>query len=460
MRTTCLLLLTLFVSLGSLSAQSPSTGSITNRLDQYLTAAHQAERFNGVALVVQNGKVLLHKAYGVRNAASKAPNDTATRFPLLSITKSFTAALLLRLQEQGKLSVNDKLSQYFPDFPNGDQITLHHLLTHTSGLFNYTELIDEGDSALVCHPVPKQRIIDIIRAKPLAFTPGQQFSYSNSGYFLLGLVMEKVKGKPYEKTMRELILQPLGMSHSGFDFINIPAQNRAQGYDTLTVGYSSPYPHPDSTVLYAAGGLYSTTGDMLRWAEAVANQQLLSARSWQLAFTPHLNSYGYGWETNQFGGKPYLRHNGGYPGYMAEFVYYPTEALTIVLFNNFGNYADSIFPVVQSLSVIVFGMPDDLWLPKQAIVLEEQQLRQYVGRYVDGKKSGYGADIVLRAGRLYSLGHHKNQLPELALYASSADHFFPEKYNSQMTFRRDGSGKVVSCIIQENGQRFEWKKVH
>ena len=457
MKAICSLLLTLLGSVVSLSAQTQSP--ITEKVDQYLTAAHQADRFNGVVLVTYQGQVVLHKAYGVRNAATKAPNDTATRFPLLSITKSFTAALFLKLQEQGNLSVNDKLSQYFPDFPKGDSITLHHLLTHTSGLFNYTELIDEADSALVCHPVPKQRIVELIRDKPLAFPPGKQFSYCNSGYFLLGLVIEKVTGKPYEQSMRELIFQPLGMNHSGFDFINLPIPLRAIGYDTLTTDYYSPYPHPDSTVLYAAGGIYSTTGDMLQWARAIAKGQLLSANSWKMAFTPQLNGYGYGWHNDQFGGKPYLRHSGGYPGFMSEFVYYPKEDLTLILFNNFGNYADSVFPVVQSLSVIVFGMPDDLWLPGQAIVLEEKLLKQYIGRYVADQPSDYGTDIVLRAGRLYSLGHHKNQLPELALYASSPDHFFPEKYNSRVSFRRDASGQVVSCIIQENGQRFEWKKV-
>jgi CubicO group peptidase (beta-lactamase class C family) len=460
MKTICSLLLTALVPLFSLSAQSTDSSSIPRRLDNYLRAAHQADRFSGVALVLHHGTVLLHKAYGVRNAATKAPNDTTTRFPLLSITKSFTAALILKLQEQGKLSINDKLSQYLPHVAKGDSITIHQLLTHTSGLFNYTELIDEADSALVCHPVPKQRIIDIIQDKPLSFSPGTQFSYCNSGYFLLGLVIEKVTGRPYEQMMRELILQPLDMRHSGFDFINLPVQSRAQGYDTLTAGYYSPYPHPDSTVLYAAGGLYSTTGDMLRWAKAVANQQLLSARSWQQAFTPHLNGYGYGWHNDQFGGRPYLRHSGGYPGFMAEFVYYPQEELTIILFNNFGNYADLSFPLVQSLSVIVFGMPDELWLPKQEVVLEQKQLEQYVGRYVADQPGGYGTDIVLRNGRLYSLGHHPNQLPELALYASRVDHFFPQKYPSQMIFRRDASGQVISCVIQENGQRFEWKKVN
>ncbi len=459
MKTICSLLLTLLVPLFSLSAQSPHAGSIPQRLDDYLTAAQRADRFNGVALILHKGKVLLHKAYGVRNAATKAPNDTATRFPLLSITKSFTAALILKLQEQGKVSVNDKVSQYLPGFARGDSITIHQLLTHSSGLFNYTELIDEADSALVCHPVPKQRIIDVIQSKPLSFRPGTQFSYCNSGYFLLGLVIEKATGKPYEQAMHELILQPLGMRHSGFDFINLPTNSRAQGYDTLTARYYSPYPHPDSTVLYAAGGLYSTTGDMLRWAKAVANRQLLSAHSWQLAFTPHRNGYGYGWYTGQFGGKPYLRHSGGYPGFMAEFVYYPAEDLTIMLVNNFGNYADSVFPVVQSLSVVVFGMPDELWLPRQEVQLTSELLLQYVGRYVADQPGGYGMDIVLRDGQLYSLGHHKDQLPELALFAGSTDHFFPQKYNSRLTFERDSSGRVMRCVIEENGQRFAWKKV-
>lgn len=150
---------------------------VPQKLDEYLRSANQFDHFNGVALVAQRGTVLLHKAYGLSNVAARTPNDAATRFPILSITKTVTATLILLLQEQGKLSVQDKLTAHLPDFPKGDSITIYHLLTHTSGLFDYMSLIDEEDSTIVCHPVAKQQVLDLIVSKPLAFKPGSTFAY-------------------------------------------------------------------------------------------------------------------------------------------------------------------------------------------------------------------------------------------------------------------------------------------
>lgn len=426
------------------------------KLDEYLTSAHRAYRFNGTALIAHKGKILLHKAYGVRKAETKAPNDTSTRFPILSITKSFTSAVILKLQEQGKLSVDDKLTKYFPDLPNGDKIKLEHLLTHTSGIFNYTQMIDEGDSAIVCHPVPKQRVLDLFWNKPLEFTPGKQYSYNNSGYFLLGMVIEKVTGKPYEQTVREMIFQPLGMSQSGFDFVNLPAQSRAFGYDTLTADYYSSYPHYDSTVVYSAGSIYSTTSDMYRWGRAVAGQQLLSAKSWKQAFTPRLNDYGYGWMIDGYLGKRYVRHSGGYPGFMSEFVYYPDEDITIILFSNFGNYDDSLFPLVMGLSGVVMNKPYDLWQPRQNVKVNQTILSQYVGSYVLDDENRI--DVVLKEGRLYAGGEGKTQFPPLELYLGGKDKFFFGVYNTGFTFGRDQTGEVIKFILRNHGGNTEWKK--
>ncbi len=443
----------------SLKPTNAQPAKITaEKLDEYLTSAHHAYRFNGTALVAHKGKILLHKAYGVRNAATKAPNDTGTRFPILSITKSFTSALILKLQEQGKLSVQDKLTTYFPDFPNGEKIKLHHLLTHSSGIFNYTQMIDEGDSAIVCHPVPRQRVLDLFWNKPLEFAPGKQYTYNNSGYFLLGMVVEKVTGKPYEQVVREMIFQPLSMSQSGFDFINLPAQSRAFGYDTLTADYYSPYPHYDSTVMYSAGSIYSTTSDMYKWGRAVANQQLLSAKSWKQAFKPGLNRYGYGWMIDGYLGKRYVRHNGGYPGFMSEFVYYPGEDITIILFNNFGNYDDALFSHIMGLSAIVMDKPYNLWEPRQEVKIDQTILSQYIGSYA--LNSEYKTDIVLKEGRLYALGKGRNQIPELALYASGQNTFFLWTLNNRITFVKDEAGKVVKAILREHGEDTEWKKIN
>ena len=425
--------------------------SVPEKVDEYLTSANQLDHFNGVALVAQKGKILLHKAYGFRNAELKAPNDTATRFPILSITKSFTSTLILMLQEQGKLSVDNKLTTYFPDFPKGDSITLHHLLTHTSGLFDYMSLIDEEDSAIVCRPVPKQGVLDVFWNKPLAFSPGTQYGYSNSGYFLLGLVIEKITGKPYEQVVREMIFKPLGMTHSGFDFINLPAQSRALGYDTLTANYYSPYPHFDSTVTYSAGAMYSTTTDLYKWGQAVAKRQLLSTDSWKQAFTPVLNNYGYGWMTGNYLKKQYVGHDGGYPGFMSSFVYYPGEDITIILLKNSGHYGESLYPTVIALTAILLKKPYSKWHARTEVKIEQSVLQQYVGRY--------RADPKLVPDRIMSISFEEGKLfvqannsgPKVELFAESAYSFFLKEYNEQWTFRKNKKGQITQAVIHVNG---------
>jgi CubicO group peptidase (beta-lactamase class C family) len=319
-------------------------------------------------------------------------------------------------------------------------------------------MIDEEDSAIVCHPVPKQLVLDLIRDKPLAFAPGKQFSYNNSGYFLLGMVIEKVTGKPYEQVVREMLFEPLGMTRSGFDFINLPAQLRAFGYDTLTADYYSPYPHYDSTAVYAAGSIYSTTSDMYKWGRAVANKQLLSASSWKQAFSPQLNQYGYGWKSGSYAGKQYVRHDGGYPGFMSEFVYYPNEDITIILFNNFGNYEDSLYPHVMGLSAIVMNKPYDLLQSRQEVKVEKDKLSQYVGSYA--LNDNYQIDIVLKNDRLYAQGKGRTQFSELPLYARGGDQFYCWAYNTQLTFGKDKTDKAVKFTLREHGEDTEWKKVN
>ncbi len=424
---------------------------LPEKLDEYLTSANRMYHFDGVALIAQKGNFLLHKAYGVRNAELKAPNDIATRFPILSITKSFTSTLILMLQEQGKLSLEDKLTNYFPDFPKGDSIRLHHLLTHTSGIFDYMSLIDEEDSAIVCHPVPKQRVLDLLWNKPLAFSPGKQYSYSNSGYFLLGMIIEKITGKPYEQVIRELIIKPLGMTHSGFDFINLPAQSRAFGYDTLTANYYSPYPHFDSTVAYSAGAMYSTAADLYKWGQAVAKHQLLSTDSWKQAFTPKLNNYGYGWMIGSYLNKQYVGHDGGYPGFMSIFVYYPDEDITIILLKNSGHYGESLYPSVIALTAILLKKPYSKWQPRTEVKVEQTVLQQYVGRYRADPKivPDRVMSISFEQGKLFVQAN--NSELKVELFAESENSFFLKEYNEQWTFRKNKKGQITQAVIHVNG---------
>ena len=353
------LLLVFLVTSSCLISLGQKASDIESKLDEYLKSANNAYRFNGVALVMHSNSVILNKGYGFSDMSAQIVNRPDTRFPILSITKTFTSTIVLKLQDEKKLSVKDKLTRYFPDYPNGSTITIHHLLTHSSGIYNYTGDVGVEDSAIVNHPISKDRVLSQFRDKPLDFSPGKYYSYNNSGYFLLGLIIEKVTGKPYETVVNEYIFDPLEMTQSGFDFINLPKAIRAQGYQFWNKEKAIPYSHYDSTFAYSAGSIYSTTNDMLKWAKAVTGKGILTSKTWEFAFKPKIRNYGYGWQTGQFFGKKYVKHSGGYPGFMSEFIYYPDENLVIVLLNNFGTYDQNVWAVGMGIANIVFGLPYD-----------------------------------------------------------------------------------------------------
>ncbi|WP_346320334.1 serine hydrolase domain-containing protein [Chitinophaga sp. YIM B06452] len=435
-----IILLAILLIPASLKAQT------TGEVNAYLQSAAAAGKFNGVALVAKDGKVILHKAYGWKDVAGKKYNDTSTRFPILSITKSFTAMVVLKLQEEGRLSLQDKLSRYFPDFPNGDNITLAQLLNHTSGLFNYTDIIEEKDSARVNYPVLKELIVDQIRKNPPEHAPGEDLSYNNSGYYLAGLIIEKVTGKPYEQNVRELIFTPLDMQHSGFDFNRLGKNIKATGYQFLNDSIQKPYTFLDSTVGFSAGAIYSTTGDMYKWTQAIG-KRILSAASWDIAFTRQAGDYGIGFRVNGFRGNGYVRHSGGYPGFVSDFVHYPEKDVTIILFKNSGNYGEDLWPVAMGISSVVLGLPYDLWKRGKAVSLPGEVLKQRAGKYVADKLTIL---FTVKDGQLYEV------LPdgtELLLLAESSDTFYLENYNTTLRFE---AGKVT---IHEHGADLVMKRV-
>lgn len=449
--------LSLLLFSANLTAQkvvNKDSTDIAEKINSYLASAVKAYKFNGVALVAKGGKVIFHKAYGWKNFNTKVLNDTNTVFPILSITKSFTAIVVLKLQEQKKLSLNDKLIKYLPDFPNGDKITIEQLITHTSGLYNFTDDIGEEDSALINHPVSKQFVIDFISKKPLVYTPGEDFQYNNSGYYLAGIVIEKATGRSYEQNVRELIFDPLRMNHSGFDFNHLPEKLKATGYQFLNEHQQKPYTYIDSTVGYAAGSIYSTTRDLFKWSQAIAQQQLLSPASWELAFTRKAGDYGIGFRVNNLFGKDYIKHSGGYPGFTSEFIYYPKEDVTIILLKNSGNYGEDIWPVTMGISSILFGLPYDLWKPRKEVKLPVALLHEKEGKYASGDLT-----ISFRVidDQLYEILPNGAELP---LLAESKDTFYLPNFNTWLQFKKDKPGTIEAVIIHEHGKDLELRKIH
>src|SRR6516164_8679923 len=208
------------------------TQDVSIKLDTLVSAYTNQYRFNGVVFVAKGDKVLLEKGYGYKDYASKKLNDANGVYQLGSVTKQFTSTVILKLQEQGKLSVLDKLSKYVPDFPSGNSITIDQMLSHTSGIFNYTNDNRFLNNESLQH-VEWSRLISLIESKPLSFVPGTKFEYSNSNYVILGHIIEQVTGKKYEEVVREIIFTRLQMRHAGFDFKYLKDTNKVVGYLSL-----------------------------------------------------------------------------------------------------------------------------------------------------------------------------------------------------------------------------------
>jgi len=440
----------------SLRAQTASVSPsiIVDKIDAYLGSAVTAYKFNGVALVARKGEVLLHKGYGWKNFEKKTGNDSAVIFPILSITKSFTAMVILKLQEENRLSVKDKINKYLPDFPQGDKITVENLLTHTSGLYNFTDDIGEEDSAIINHPVKRKQVLDIFYNKPLSYEPGKGFGYNNSGYFLAGIIIEKVTGKSWEQNVRELIFDPLDMKTSGFDFNGLPESEKATGYEFLNADKQKRYAFLDSTVGFSAGSIYSTSADMYKWTQAIGRHQILSEKSWDYALTPIASDYGFGFRINNFFKREYVKHSGGYPGFVSEFVYYPKEDVTIILLKNVGTYGEDVWPVTMGISCIVFCMPYDLWKHRIEIDPTNEQHREKEGKYAAGK---IRVSFKVKDNQLFEILSNGTELP---LLAESEDNFFLHNFNTSLQFKRDKKGMIDRVVVHEHGKDYELKKKH
>ncbi len=452
------LYITIFTASFFISKAQEQTDSLTQKLDEYLLSANKFYKFNGSALVAQHGKILLQKAYGYKDVSKNILNDTNGIFQIGSVTKQFTSIVILKLQEEGKLSVSDKLSKYFPEFKYANKITLENLLTHTSGIYNYTNDIDEEDSAIVCNPVDKQLLLDIIYKHKLDFEPGTKFSYDNSGYYLLGLIIEKVTGKPYEQNVRDIIFTPLQMTHSLFDFKHSTDTNITTGYKKLnaTEQIVASADRWDSTVTYAAGAIWSTTGDMYKWAKGVAGKEIISADSWKAALTPHLEHYGYGWFIDSLYGKKNVAHGGGLPGFMAYFCYYPDDDATIILLNNEGWFNEGLTEINANLSAIIFNKPYKLIHTHTEIKLPDSILKRYVGEYEFDKQ--HHAFVTLENHSL-QIAAPAGNLPKSPLFAENENSFWLKIIDAKIEFVKDESGNVIKLISHYLGKDEVSKKI-
>jgi CubicO group peptidase (beta-lactamase class C family) len=333
----------IFVS-AAIDGKADDDKRVFERLDAYVTAEANEHSFRGVVLLGMNGKVVFEKAYGLANEEWNVRNTTTTKFRIASLTKEFTAACILVLQERGRLKVQDPISRYLPGLPETWQsITIHQLLTHTSGIPNYT---DSSELPKINRTgATPQEMIALVTGKPLDFEPGSQWRYSNSGYILLGMIIERVSGQPYADFLKSNIFERLEMKNSGYDRGSDILKERASGYQ-IKDGVLANADFIDMTIPCAAGGIYSTVEDLYRWNEALAHDgKLLSEESLKQMFTEYPEAthqgqhYGYGVViSRQKFGKLLYYHGGGVNGFSSSIQRYHSERVCIVVLSNLSSY--------------------------------------------------------------------------------------------------------------------------
>ncbi|MGH8143393.1 MAG: serine hydrolase domain-containing protein [Steroidobacteraceae bacterium] len=290
--------------------------------------------FMGSVLVAERGQILFDKGYGSADLELNVPDSARTKFLLGSVTKQFTAAAILLLQQRGKLKITDHVRDYLVDAPaDWDQITFFNLLTHTSGIPSYSNFPDFNATKAL--PSTPEQLVDRFRGKPLDFAPGTAWRYSNSGYALLGYLIERISGEPYGRFIQQNIFNPLGMRDSGYGSNSAIIARRAHGYTPGPDGAPINADYIDMSVPYAAGGLYSTSADLLRWEQALYGGKLLSAASLRQMTTPFMDDYALGLMVRAApDGEKILTHGGSIYGFNCEISYVPARGLAVIVLAN------------------------------------------------------------------------------------------------------------------------------
>jgi CubicO group peptidase (beta-lactamase class C family) len=441
----------LAVSYAWAQGAGPSATEVRTKVDEYMNAAMTVNGFSGSILVARNGEPVVSKGYGMANIELAVPNTQQTVFRLGSVTKQFTAMAIMMLQERGKLRVSDPVCQYLTDCPAAWQpLTIRHLLTHTAGIPNYTNFPDFARTAVL--PTSSADMVGMLRDKPLEFAPGEKFAYSNSGYYLLGMIIERVSGKTYADFLQTSIFTPLGMSRTGYDSPSTIIRSRAAGY-ARQAGETVNAAYMDMTIPFAAGALYSTTEDLLRWDQALYKDTLVSQKSLDEIFTPEKGGYAYGWSIGKRFDRQVIAHGGGIYGFATEIARFPADRVTVIVLSNVEGAAAG--KTANDLAAVVFGAPYEIPKERKSITVDAKVLDQYVGQY---RIASPPIEIVVTRNNETLLAQIAGRL-KLALVAETETTFFSRDVTAQVTFLKDAAGQVTGLTLGMGGGDLPAQKV-
>jgi CubicO group peptidase (beta-lactamase class C family) len=435
------------------------------KLDSLFDKLEQEKGFNGNVLVAKNDTIIFQRSVGYAVEETKQQLDAGSVFELASVSKQFTAMGIMLLQQKGKLQFDDSLRKFFPELPYPN-ITVRHLLHHTSGLPDYMELFSTNwDSTKIA--TNTDLIALMAKLKPaVLFAPGEKWEYSNTGYAILGSIIEKVSGKSYTDFLAAAVFKPLGMEHT-LVFRRRYEKRALPGY---AYGYvqdptTNKYVLPDSlaltaTMVYTLDGIVgdgtvnSTTGDLFRWSRALDENRLVSKALLEEALTPgKLNNgkahqYGYGWMigNSKIAGKV-LNHSGGWPGYRTFIEKHPATGTLIIVLTN---YEKESMPMAK-ISRILYNIPEE---KKTAVTLDEKVLQEYAGEYL--LAPDFSITISVANGHIYAQATGQSRLE---IFAEKEDLFFLKVVQAQLKFVRNEKKEIKGLVLLQNGQETEGMKI-
>jgi len=411
-RAVTIIALTVFVFQGWSFSQDKAA-----QIDEMMKLYQKHERFNGTVLVAEGGKVIFKKGYGLANVEWNIHHEPDTKFRLGSVTKQFTSMLIMQLVKEGKISLDGKLSDYLPYYrkDTGERVTVHHLLVHNSGIPSYT-IKPNFFSEVSRNSYGVKEFVKKYCSDDFEFEPGKRFLYNNSGYYILGAIIEEITGKPYEEVLQVRIFNPLGMKNTGYDHHDIIMPNRARGYDLTLDGFENA-PYLDMSLPYAAGSLYSTVEDLYLWDRALYTEKMLPNKLKEIMFQPHVKAFGdhyaYGWSINERKvadseeKKLHISHGGGINGFNTLITRQVTNQHLVVLLNSAPGA--SLGGMSEGILNIIYGKPYKKPIKSIAVTLyqtiKEKNIEAAIVQYQDLKKT-HPKEYNFQPRELNRLGYH------------------------------------------------------
>ncbi|HEX8613258.1 MAG TPA: serine hydrolase domain-containing protein [Telluria sp.] len=424
-----------------------SEQALGERIDAAIAPYYKADAPGATVIVTQDGKTVLRKAYGMADVSKRIALTPDTAMRLGSITKQFTAVGILMLLDEGKLALDDDITKFLPDYPTrGKRITIEHLLTHTSGIVSFTSkaafsLTDGRDKSVT-------QMIDTFKDDALEFEPGTRWAYNNSGYFLLGAVIEKVSGQTYATFLEERIFKPLDMRHTAYEGHERNPGPRAVGYSKGWLGVTAAK-SISMTQPYAAGALVSTVDDLARWDAAISAGKLLKPASWQKAHASAVladgkpTNYGYGWQVGKLRGVPMVAHDGGINGFSTSALRLPQQKVYVAVLSN--TDAPKVQPdmVASKAAAIAIGNPFPDFKP---VTVENALLDAYAGTYrIDANAT---RSFKRDGGKLVM---QRTKRDPVALISFSNEEFVIPNSLTTFKFARNAKGEVDQVIVSSQG---------